>query len=182
MKSFLQLALKRRTTYEFSRKKVPAEIIRKVLEAGRWAPSVMNSQPWQFIVVRDEKTIREIMRASYYGLFHTAPNAIIIVALLPSMVSDKLHRGMINGKLGRDESLLCASMPILMMDLACADMGIGSCILSLDETRLPKSLGIAKGQRAPLGLGMGYEERGARETGQTHCRKPLAELLKDGRL
>ena len=40
---------------------VPDELIEKVLEAGRWAPSAGNSQPWEFIVIRDPKTREQIV-------------------------------------------------------------------------------------------------------------------------
>ena len=39
-------------------KPVPDELIEKILEAARWAPSAGNSQPWEFLVIRDAE-IRE---------------------------------------------------------------------------------------------------------------------------
>jgi nitroreductase len=33
-------------------KPVPDELIEKILEAARWAPSAGNSQPWEFLVIR----------------------------------------------------------------------------------------------------------------------------------
>ena len=33
---------------------IPDDYITKVVEAGRWAMSGANSQPWEFIVVKDE--------------------------------------------------------------------------------------------------------------------------------
>ena len=35
---------------------VPLELIRKVLDAGTKAPSGVNTQPWEFLVVRDPDT------------------------------------------------------------------------------------------------------------------------------
>lgn len=40
---------------------VPDEHIRAILEAARWAPSAGNSQPWEFIVVRDRETREKIV-------------------------------------------------------------------------------------------------------------------------
>ncbi len=34
-------------------KPVPDELIETILEAARWAPSAGNSQPWEFLVIRD---------------------------------------------------------------------------------------------------------------------------------
>ncbi len=44
---------------------VPEDLIRRVIEAGTQAPSGANTQPWQFIVVRDAETKRFI-QARYY--------------------------------------------------------------------------------------------------------------------
>lgn len=38
----------------FSSQSVPAEILEAILEAGRWAPSSYNEQPWRFIVAPRE--------------------------------------------------------------------------------------------------------------------------------
>ncbi len=38
----------------FSGRPVPAEILEAILEAGRWAPSSYNEQPWRFIVAARE--------------------------------------------------------------------------------------------------------------------------------
>ena len=40
--------------YETS-KDVPAELVREIIEAGGYAPSAENQQPWRVIVVRDKK-------------------------------------------------------------------------------------------------------------------------------
>ena len=55
MKDFLELAKKRKTTFEFSNKQVSGKDILKLLEVARWVPSCTNSQPWHFIVIKNEK-------------------------------------------------------------------------------------------------------------------------------
>ena len=54
----------RRTVRNFSDKPVPEPLIRRVLEAGRAAPSGGNSQPWKFIVVTDKALIEEMNEAA----------------------------------------------------------------------------------------------------------------------
>ncbi|MFH1490392.1 MAG: nitroreductase family protein, partial [Pseudomonadota bacterium] len=44
----------RRSTYGFKPDPVPDEAIDKIIEAARWAPSGANSQPWEFVVVKDK--------------------------------------------------------------------------------------------------------------------------------
>ncbi len=48
---FYDVVYKRRSIRKFKEDKVPREILDRVLEAGRWAPSGANLQPWRFIVV-----------------------------------------------------------------------------------------------------------------------------------
>ncbi len=53
--AFLELLQRRRSirTGFLRDEPVPDELIEKILEAGRWAPSAGNSQPWEFLVIRD---------------------------------------------------------------------------------------------------------------------------------
>ncbi|MGE5302084.1 MAG: nitroreductase family protein [Alphaproteobacteria bacterium] len=56
-----QLAASRRSIRGYDRRKnVPDEVVRKILDCARWAPSGGNGQPWEFIVIRDEKTRYQI--------------------------------------------------------------------------------------------------------------------------
>jgi len=48
---FYEVVLKRRSTRKFKDDAVPPEALNRILEAGRWAPSAANLQPWRFIVV-----------------------------------------------------------------------------------------------------------------------------------
>ncbi len=60
-----ELARTRRTVRGYLDKEVPPEMIDKILEVARWAPSGANSQPWEFVVITDpgmRKRIVEIFR------------------------------------------------------------------------------------------------------------------------
>jgi len=50
---FYEVVLKRRSIRKFKDDKVAREVLNKILEAGRWAPSGANLQPWKFIVITD---------------------------------------------------------------------------------------------------------------------------------
>ena len=41
---------------------IPEEYINKILEGGRWAMSGANSQPWEYIVVKDPKVKKDLFR------------------------------------------------------------------------------------------------------------------------
>lgn len=56
----LDLIKSRRTIREYKAKSVPQDLIEKILEAGRWAPSAHNMQPWKFVVVKNKNKINQI--------------------------------------------------------------------------------------------------------------------------
>lgn len=49
--------LERRSVRIYKDKQVPENLVRRILEAGRYAPSAGNYQPWKFIVVRDKEIL-----------------------------------------------------------------------------------------------------------------------------
>jgi nitroreductase len=52
----------RRSTRKFKKEPLPDSMIRRILEAGRFAPSSGNSMPWKFIVINSPKIIAEMER------------------------------------------------------------------------------------------------------------------------
>jgi NADPH-dependent glutamate synthase beta subunit-like oxidoreductase/nitroreductase/NAD-dependent dihydropyrimidine dehydrogenase PreA subunit len=54
---------RRRSNRVFKKDQVPKEMIHRILEAGRFAPSAGNGQPWKFLVVRDRALMDEISAA-----------------------------------------------------------------------------------------------------------------------
>ena len=60
--AFLELVQNRRSVRRFKPEDVPDEYIDRIIEAARWAPSGYNTQPWEFVVVRDKKLKDEIAR------------------------------------------------------------------------------------------------------------------------
>lgn len=77
----------RRSAHRFTDDPVSPEQIDAILEAGRWAPSATNAQPWDFVVVTDPALrgrigalLREVTWA--WAGFAGAP-AMIVVAVDP---------------------------------------------------------------------------------------------------
>lgn len=60
--SFLELVKARRAVrFIDGDRDVPPELIDKVIEAARWAPSAGNGQPWEFVVIRDAQMREKIV-------------------------------------------------------------------------------------------------------------------------
>jgi len=64
-KTLSQAIRDRRATPSFDGAPIPAEDLRKILEAGLSAPSGYNMQPWRFIVVQAEEQKKRLRAASY---------------------------------------------------------------------------------------------------------------------
>jgi len=50
----------RRSVRLYRDRQVPEPLVRRVLEAGRFAPSAGNAQPWKFVVIQDRAMIRQM--------------------------------------------------------------------------------------------------------------------------
>ncbi len=69
----------RRSIRRFKKEKVPMEIIEKILDVARYAPSAHNSQPWRFIVIDDRDVLDKLSRIHGGGKpLKNAPQAIIV--------------------------------------------------------------------------------------------------------
>jgi nitroreductase len=69
---FLEFVKKRRSIRSFKPDPIPDGSIQEMLEAARWAPSPINAQPWEFIVVKSEDTrnrIAEIIEENWQRSF-----------------------------------------------------------------------------------------------------------------
>lgn len=54
---------RRRSVRRFKPDAIPDEYVDKIIEAARWAPSGFNTQPWEFIVVRNQELKDRVMQA-----------------------------------------------------------------------------------------------------------------------
>lgn len=63
--------------YDFS-KKVELEVVKRILNAGRLAPSAVNKQPWKFIVVSSEFMLNQIYTCYHRDWFKQAPHVLIV--------------------------------------------------------------------------------------------------------
>ena len=68
-----QVIFKRRSIRAFKNKPLPDFMIRRILEAGRFAPSAGNSQPWKFAVIKSPEILtameRDAVRMAKFFMF-----------------------------------------------------------------------------------------------------------------
>ncbi len=108
----------RRSVRSYEPDPVSDEILSRLLEAARLAPSAMNYQPWRFIVVRSQEKRDRIARSGAFGRFLSqAPVAIVACG-------DKGSRYHVHDT--------CIALEHIV--LAATSVGLGSCwIVSYDE-------------------------------------------------
>ena len=54
----------RRSIRRYQDKSVPKDTIEKILNAGIWAPSGMNAQPWRFVVIENRDIINKLSKST----------------------------------------------------------------------------------------------------------------------
>jgi nitroreductase len=92
MNEVLHAIKNRRTIRKFKPDPVDDEKLRMILEAGRWAPSFSNLQPWRFIVTRDQKIKKELDKAARETVLHLGINeAPVVVCVCVDRRIDPLH-------------------------------------------------------------------------------------------
>lgn len=160
--SFLDLARARRSVRQYRSDPVLDELLQQVLEAGRWAPSAVNSQPWEFIVVTDPQVKQALYDlATVLGLrwkhLLAAPIVIVICARKLTAYS-------------RDDCIFAAQN----MLLCAADLGLGTCwIGGFNESKLRRALSIPGSYHVPGMLTLGY----AAHEPKAPVRRELAEMV-----
>jgi len=71
----------RRSIRKFESRPVAQDVLDKVLEAGRWAPSGLNNQPWRFAVILNGLTLDAISKLTHYSRIVKSARVLIAVFL-----------------------------------------------------------------------------------------------------
>jgi nitroreductase len=74
----------RRAKRALSDKKIPDEIIRRLMTAATFAPSCFNNQSWRFLVVTDDEALKKIHGALSEGNYWVkrAPAVVVVTTKL----------------------------------------------------------------------------------------------------
>lgn len=90
----LETIAQRHSVRKFLAKPVEAEKIEALLRAGMQAPSAMNQQSWEFVVIDQREILDELSKIQYANPLVTAPLAIAILAkrqvVMPQFVNEEI--------------------------------------------------------------------------------------------
>lgn len=155
----------RSSAVSFSDEPLEDDVIDRILDAGRRAPSAKNRQPWRFIVVKSPG-IRSRLYSASYQQDHVG-EAPVIIALCTTNVDYRMPNGHFSYPM---DIAIAASF---MMVQAEAER-IGSCALgTYDEQQVKEILSVPYSMRVPLLLLLGRSS----ERREFRDRKPLDRIV-----
>ena len=158
-----------------SKQVIEAEKVDIILEAGRWAPSARNNQPWRFIVVQDRQKIEELTSA-FSESNQVIKDAPLILVVCARPVDDIIREG-------REYYLFDVGLAVENMVLAATSLGLVSHLMTaFDEAKVKQLLLIPEDVRAVVATPLAYPLEGDYETAakdrlSMRNRKGMQELV-----
>ena len=157
----LKFLKERRSIRDYKDEQITEEHLEMILEAGRWAPSAINLQPWEFVVITEREILGKISKMALYGKFiKEAPVAIAIVG--KTRVSSKWY-------------IIDTSLVSMNMMLMAWSLGIGTCwIGAMKREKVKKILGLEEYDYVLTILPFGYIKG---DIPEPTPRKPLNKII-----
>ena len=159
----------RRSIRAFKSQAVSTEIVEKLIDAARWAPSAGNIQPWEFIIVRNPEIKRNLAKAALNQSFiEEAPVVIVVCA-------DEIRSSQGYGVRGK--TLYCiqdTAAATQNIHLVAYSLGLGTCwVGAFNEEEARKILEIPQGVRPVAIIPVGYPA----EKPPARNRRPLNQIV-----
>ena len=143
MEEVIKILKERRSIRKYQKKEVPENIIEGIIDCARFAPSAINIQPWEFIVITDGEMRKKIADITDYGKF--IADAPLCIAVFCKDTKYYLEDGS------------AATTYIL---LAAKAYGLGSCWVAGDKKNyasdIRKLLGVPDGYKLVSLISIGY--------------------------
>ncbi|MBN2379367.1 nitroreductase family protein [candidate division WOR-3 bacterium] len=155
----------RRSVRAYKKKDIQKDVLSRVLEAARLAPSANNRQPWKFIVVKDSARRKALAKAAKEQQFVAeAPVVIAAIALEPDRIMT----------CGVSAAAVDLSIATDHMQLSAVEQGLGSCwIGAFYQEDIKQILGVPSQYKVIALLTLGYP---ADQPGFKN-RKPIEEIV-----
>lgn len=189
---------KRRSIREYKKTPVKKELIEQIIQAGKYAPSAKNRQPWRFIVITNKEMIDEIANVIKKEIRKILKKRFIMKYFHPSLKNDRTMKFLAAITLSK-EDILFFDAPVLIfivtekkrlndescsccaqnMMLAAHSLGLGSCwigfaqFLELNKNYLRK-IGVPENHHISAALVFGHPKG---KLPRAQIRKPLADVI-----
>jgi nitroreductase len=165
MNEVLKTIKNRRTIRRFKSGPIEDKKLQAILDAGRWAPSFSNLQPWRFIVIKDQNLKNALDKAARESVLHLGINeAPVIILVCVDRRIDPLH------------AIEAGAAATQNMTLAATSLGLGAGWIGIwgteAETSIQKIFKLHETVRVVSLLPLGIPD----ESPEGH-RKPIEELM-----
>jgi len=142
----------RRSIRQFTNQNVPDEMVEKLVEAARLAPTAGNSQAFQLVIVRQEDQKQRLAHAAFgQKQVQTASVVFVVCADLKKAQESYSDRG---------KSLYCIQDTAAVTEnilLAACSMGLGTCwIGAFNEDEAKKVINAPEDMRPVAMIPVGY--------------------------
>lgn len=154
---------KRRSIRRYTSEKVSEEMIDDIIDAGSWAPSGLNNQPWRFAVITDTEVKEKVSHLTKYTKI--IQNADSLIAVFFHTVSG-YHR---------DKDMMSMGACIENMLLAAESFGLGAVWLGeilKRKTEVNEILKIDNENELMAVIAIGYPDESP-----ARARKNIDELI-----
>jgi len=165
MNEVLRTIKNRRTIRRFKSDPIENEKLQAILDAGRWAPSFSNLQPWRFIVIKDQNLKNALDKAARENVLHLGINeAPVVILVCVDRRIDPLH------------AIEAGAAATQNMTLAATSLGLGAGWIGIwgteAEASIQKLFKLPETVRTVSLLPIGIPD----ESPEGH-RKPLEEFM-----
>lgn len=156
----------RKSVRAYDSRPVPDDVLNKILETGRIAPSASNRQPWHFIVVKDQEKRKALTAGPYAKFLKDTP---VVIA------------GCGDRKTSPDWYTVDVAIAMQQMVIAATAEGLGTCwIGSFYEDQVKGLLKVPEDFEVVAMLALGYPKEGfdlKAALMRSRNRKPMSEIL-----
>ncbi|MEM2583205.1 MAG: nitroreductase family protein [Candidatus Thermoplasmatota archaeon] len=188
----------RRSIRNYSSRPLSKEIIEEIINAGKYAPSAENRQPWRFIVITNRDFIKKLSEEvkkqiaiiiknrrkwrKKYKELNDERTIIFLSAIANSKIDSIFFDAptvvfiVTDEKMFNDESCACCAQNMM---LAAWSMGVGSCWIGFAKflemnKDIMEEIGMPSGYHISACLTFGYPEK----IPQASIRNPMADIIK----
>ena len=166
----LEEAIKgRRSIRAFKQQDVPKEIVEKIIDNARYAPSAGNIQPWEFVIARELETRKKLARAAYNQAF--VEEAPVVIVVCADETQSSIHYGK------RGHTLYCiqhTAAAIQNILLVAYSLGLGTCwVGAFNENEAKKAVKTPDGVWPVAMIPVGYPNKFPSPID----RKPLNQII-----
>ena len=161
----------RRNVRDYADRPIADDVLDRILEAGRRAPSAFNRQPWDFVVVTGHPALDDLATV-WQGARHVARSAATIAIITP-IEPDADRARWAEFDLGQ---------ATMAMAIVAADQGLASAhAIIADQARCRALLGVPETHRGAYLLALGSPADGELRPTDRLDRRPFEEVVHRGR-